>query len=173
MIFGGNIWRSYHHHHHHHHHNHNHHVLSVQGRSFTANLDTKAALLPKGRSSTANSGTKVSVLLGMNRCSSFPLLSAPHSLFSIWTDLRSSEKIQGTPAWRWAEWIWLTGPSVLNRNSSQGLNISSIKVFDQIRQPEIPITLRPRCTVDYRYLNHLPAPDLNLRLIFTLNSKPR
>ena len=56
-----------------------------KGRSFTANSGTKAAFLPKGRYSTANSGTKVAVLLGMNRCGSFLLLSAPHSLFSIWT----------------------------------------------------------------------------------------
>ena len=28
------------------------------------------------------------------------------------------------------------------RNSPQGLNISSIRVFDHIRNPEIPITLR-------------------------------
>ena len=34
-----------------------------------------AAVLPKGRS-TANSGTKFAVLLGTNRCGSFPLLSA-------------------------------------------------------------------------------------------------
>ena len=39
------------------------------------------------KSSTANSGTKVAVLLGMNKCGSFPLLSAPRFLFSIWTDL--------------------------------------------------------------------------------------
>ena len=45
-------------------------------RSFTANAGTKAAVLHKGRSSTANSETKVAVLLGMNRCGSFPLLSA-------------------------------------------------------------------------------------------------
>ena len=32
------------------------------------------------RSSTANSGIKVAVLLGINRCGSFPLLSAPLSL---------------------------------------------------------------------------------------------
>ena len=37
----------------------------------------------------------------------------------------------------------LTGPSGLHWNSPQGLNISSIRVFDQIRDPEIPITLRP------------------------------
>ena len=42
------------------------------------------------------------------------------------------------------EWIWLTGSSGLHRNSPQGLNISSIRVFDQIRDPQILITLRPR-----------------------------
>ena len=47
---------------------------------------------------------------------SFPLLSAPHSLFSIWIDLKSSEKIAGAPIWRWRKWIWLTGPSGLHRN---------------------------------------------------------
>ena len=81
-------------------------------------------------------------LLRMDRCGRFPLLSAPHSLFSIWTDLKRSEKIPVAPAWRWGEWIWLTGPSTLDRNSPQGLNISSIMVFDQIRDQEIPITFR-------------------------------
>ena len=47
----------------------------------------------------------------MNRCGSFPLLSAPHSLFSIWTVLERSEKIPGAPAWRCREWICLTWPS--------------------------------------------------------------
>ena len=68
-------------------------VISVlpKGRSFTANSVTKAAILLKGRSSIANSGTKVAVLLGMNRCGSFPLLSTPHSLFNIWTNLKRSQ----------------------------------------------------------------------------------
>ena len=54
------------------------HLQTVQpkGKSFTANLGTKAAVLPKGRPSTANSGTMVAVLLGMDSCCSFPLLSA-------------------------------------------------------------------------------------------------
>ena len=78
---------------------------------------------------------------GMNMCGSFPLHSAPHSLFNICTDLKRSEKIPGAPTWRWGEWIWITGPYRLHRNSLQGLNISSIRVFDQIRDPEIPITL--------------------------------
>ena len=79
----------------------------------------------------------------MSRCGSFPLLSAPHSLFSIWINLKRSEKIPGAPTWRWGERNWLTGPSGLHRNLPQGLNISSIRIFDQIRDPEIPITLRP------------------------------
>ena len=43
----------------------------------------------------------------MNRCGSSPLLFATHSLFSIWSDFKSSEKILGAPAWRWGEWIRL------------------------------------------------------------------
>ena len=54
---------------------HHHQSVLTRDRSFTANSGTKAAVLPKGRSSTANSGNKVTVLLGMNRCDSFPLLS--------------------------------------------------------------------------------------------------
>ena len=63
------------------------------------------SVLPKGRSSTANSGTNVAFLIGMNRWGSFTLLSAPQSLFSVWTDLKRSEKITGALAWRWGEWI--------------------------------------------------------------------
>ena len=58
-------------------------------------------------------------------------------------NLERFEKIPGAPTRRWGEWIWLTGPSGLDWNSPQGLNISSIRVFDQIRDPEIPINLRP------------------------------
>ena len=49
-------------------------------RSFTANSGTKAEVLLNGRSLTANSGTKIAVLRGMNRCGSFPFLSAPPPL---------------------------------------------------------------------------------------------
>ena len=80
----------------------------------------------------------------VNRCGRFPLLSAPHSLFSIWTDLKRSEKTPGAPTKSWGEWIWLTGSSGLHRNSPQVLNISSIRIFNQSRDPEIPINLRPR-----------------------------
>ena len=92
-----------------------------KGRSFTENSGTKAAVMPKGRSSTANSGTKVTVLRRMNSCGSFPLLSAPQSLVSIWTDLKRSEKIPGAPASRWGEWIWITGSFGLHQNSLHGL----------------------------------------------------
>ena len=83
--------------------------------------------------------TKVAVLLGMKRCGSFLLFSVLHSLFSIWTDLKRS---QGHQTWRWGERILLTLPSGLHWNSPQGLNISSIRVFHQIRDPKIPISLR-------------------------------
>ena len=112
-----------------------------KGWSFSAISGNKTAVLSKGRSSTANSGTKFAVLLRMNRCGNFLLQSAAHSLFSIQRDLKSGN-IPGTPTWRWEEWIWLTEPSGLHRNSPQGLNISSIRVFDQIRDLKIPVILR-------------------------------
>ena len=116
---------------------HHHQNLLPKGRSFTASAGTKAAVLLKAdfHSKIRN---QAAVLPGMNRCGSFPLLSAPHSLFSIWTNLTRSKKIPVVPTWR-----WLTGPSGLHRNSPQGLNIISIKVFDQVRDPEIPITFGP------------------------------
>ena len=55
---------------------HHHQSVLPNYRSFTANPGTKAAVLPKVRSSATNSGTKVAFLLGINRCGSFPLLSA-------------------------------------------------------------------------------------------------
>ena len=45
-----------------------------KGRSYTESAGTKVCSSAKGRSSTAT-GTKVTILLGMNRCSSFLLLS--------------------------------------------------------------------------------------------------
>ena len=125
------------------HHHHHHQSILPKGRSFTTNSGTKAAVLFKGRSSTANSGTQVAVLLGMYRYGSFSLLSAPHSLFRIWTNLKRSAKIPGSSTWRWGEWIWLTESSGIHRNSAQVLNISSIRVVDQIIDLEIPMTLRP------------------------------
>ena len=75
-------------------------ISSTSSEHTAKNSGTKAAVLQKGRSSTANSGTQAAVLLGMDRCDSFPLLSALHSLFNILTDLKFSEKISGAPAWR-------------------------------------------------------------------------
>ena len=68
---------------------------SAQGQVFHLNSGTKAAVLLKDRLSTANSGTKAAVLLGMDRCGSFPLLSAPHFLFNIWTDIKNLKRSQG------------------------------------------------------------------------------
>ena len=70
-----------------------HQSIPPKGRFSTANSGTKAAVLLKGRSSTANSGIQAAVLLGMDRCGSFLLLSAPHSLFRVWIDLTISENI--------------------------------------------------------------------------------
>ena len=114
---------------------------SVQGQVLNCMRRNQGCSSAEGRSSTANSGAKVPVLLGMNRCVSFSFFSVHHSLFNIRTDLKRFEKIPGATTWRWGEWIWLNGPSGLHRNSPQGLNISSIMVFDQIRDPEIPVTL--------------------------------
>ena len=68
----------------------------------------------------------------MNRCVASRCFSAPHS--------------------------WLTGSSGLHRNSPQGLNISSIRFFDQIRDPEIPFTLRPHiyCSKKVKHISSLP-----------------
>ena len=77
----------------------------------------------------------------MDKWGNFPLLPASLSLFIIWTGVERSGKIPRAPAWRWGEWIWLTGPSGLHRNSPQGINISSIRVFAQIRDPEIRTSL--------------------------------
>ena len=76
----------------------------------------------------------------MNRCGSFPLLSAPHSLFSIWANIKRSEKISGAQTRRLVEWIWLRGPSGLHRNSPLGLNITSIIFLtrSEIRKSQSP-----------------------------------
>ena len=69
-----------------------------------------------------------------------PVAFRTHSLFSIWKKLTRSEKIPGAPTRRWGEWIWLTGPTGLHRNSPHGLNISSIRVLtrSEIRKSQWP-----------------------------------
>ena len=95
----------------------------------------------------------------MNRCGSFPLFSATHSFFSIWTDLKNiwkdprgtNEEVMRVDLANWAL-----------RNSykfTTGLNISSIRVFDQIRVAEIPITLRP-------HLCYKAPKSLNIFFLF-------
>ena len=94
----------------------------------------------EGRSSTANSGTKAVVLPEIDRCGSFPLLSVPHSLFSIRTVLKISEKIPGAPTWRWGEEIWLTAhspsfPSLHLRHSSLSNPSVALPTSQLILQP--------------------------------------
>ena len=120
-----------------------HHQCSAQGQVLHCKLRQQGCNFAQKQVFHCKLGNLGCILLGMYRCGNFPLLSAPHSLFSIWTNLKRSEKIPGAPTMRWGELICLTGFSRLHRNSPQGLNISSIRVFDQIRDPEIPITLRP------------------------------
>ena len=111
-------------------------VLS-KSKSFTANTGTKAAVLPKVSTSTANSGSKVADLLGMNRSDSFPFLSAPHSLFSTYTDLKRSQAIVDVRRVYLANWALRTSPKI-----TTGLKYQFHQRFDQIRDQEIPITLR-------------------------------
>ena len=107
---------------------------STQGQVFHCKWRNQGCSSTQGRSSTADSGTKVAVLLEINRCSSFSLLSAPH--------LKKSEKIPGAPAWRWrmnlANWACRTSQKFTTGVKYQF--ISSIRVFGQIRDPEIPIS---------------------------------
>ena len=109
-----------------------------KGRYFTAISGTKAEVLPKGKSSTANSGAKVAVLLGMNRCCRFPLLSSPtFSLASEQTlkDPRSpSVEVRRVDS---ANWTLKTSPKF-----ATGVRYQFHQGFEQIRNPEIPITLR-------------------------------
>ena len=135
------------HHHQHHHHHRRRRQSSAQGQVFHCKLKHQGCSYSQ-RSSTSNVGTKVAVLLGINRCGSFPLLSPPHSPFSIWTDLkRSVKRSQGHH--RGGEESGVANWALrLHRNSPQGLNISSIRVFDQIRDPEIPKTICPHSCIN-------------------------
>ena len=128
-----------------HHHNHHQNILP-KGRSFTSNPGTKGVVLCKGRSSTANSGTKGEVLLGINRCGSFPLLSAPHSLLST-TEVRRVDL---------ANWVLRTSPKF-----TTGVKYQFHQGFFNRSGPEIHITLRPQ----HNYTN------LKFYVIFPLSIK--
>ena len=108
---------------------------------YVTSVCSKTAVLPKAGFPVH---TQERRLQFYQECSwgSFPLRSAtPYLFFSIWTDLKRSENIpehqQGGE-----ESVRLTELSAFHQNSPQGLNIS-IRDFDQITGPEIPITLLP------------------------------
>ena len=61
-------------------------------------------------------------------------------------------------------------PSGLHRNLPQRLNISSIRVFDQIRDLEIPITFRTESKFKFIYPRNLLAAHLNLFASLCINS---
>ena len=82
-----------------------------QGQELHWSTGTYASVLPKAGLPPQTQEPTLQFYQGLNKCGTFPLLSAPHSLFSISTDLKTSEKIPGAPTWRWGEWIWLTGNS--------------------------------------------------------------
>ena len=136
---------------------------SAQGQVFQCKFKYQGCCSVQRKVFHRNSGIKVAILLGMNRCGSFPLLSAPHSLFSIWTDFKRPEKIPGAPAWRWGEWVWLTGLSGLHRNPPQRLNTVSLPsgflTWSEIRKSQsafAPVTstesdIYLRCTKKFSY----------------------
>ena len=64
------------------HHNH-HHQCSSQRQVLHCKRRNLGCSSAEGRSSTADSDTKAAFYKGFNRCGSFPFLSASHSLFTI------------------------------------------------------------------------------------------
>ena len=101
-------------------------VHSAQGQVLQLQVqEPRLQFFPKAGLPLQTQESRLQFHKRLNRSGSFPLLCSPHSLFSIWTDLKRSEKIPGGPKWRWGEWIWLIEPSGLHRNSPQGLNINS------------------------------------------------
>ena len=126
------------------------------------NQETRLQFCSKAGIPLQTQGPGLQFYQGLNTCGCFPLLSAPHSLFSIWTDLRSSEKITGAPTWMWGEWIWLTGPSGLHRNSPHGIiSVSSgFLTRSEIRKSQSPFA-PTLITVDYIFVKVLGS---NLRV---------
>ena len=121
---------------------HHHHECSAQGQVHYCKRRNLGCSSTEGRCCTANSANKTAVTrywIGAvaSRCFQNPTLSLGSE-----KTLKGLKRSQGHQR-EHEEWIWLPGPSGLHRKSPQGLNISSIRVFDQIRDPETPITLRP------------------------------
>ena len=131
----------------------------------------------EGRSSTANSGTKAAVLLGISRCGSFPLLSTPHSLISIWKDLKRPEKSQGPQSGGEKNGYGLTGPSGLHQNSPQEINVSSIRGFwtdQRSRNPNLPspplyvVDLENRVHTKFHFNWSTTFEDINFSIHFNM-----
>ena len=95
----------------------------------------------KGRCSIANSWNRGCSFTRDEQVRQLPSLCFPHTTLSLASEqtLKIRKDPRG-PSMEVRGVDWLTGSSGLHRNSPQGLNISSIRGFDQIRDPEIPIT---------------------------------
>ena len=117
---------------------HHHQSVLLKSRSFTASAGTKAAVLSKTGLPPQTQEPRLQFYqewIGAvhSHCFLHPTLTLASE------QTLKPEKTSGAPMW--GEWIWLTGSSGLHQNSPQGFNISSIRVFDQIRDSEIPVIL--------------------------------
>ena len=74
---------------------HHHHSVLPKSRLFVASAGTWAAVLPKTGLPLKTQEPRLQFFQGLNRFGSFPLLSAPHSLFSIWIDFKDLKRSQG------------------------------------------------------------------------------
>ena len=82
------------------HYHHHHHQCSAQGQVLHCKLGHQGCNSTQTQVFHCKLRNLACSLLGMNRCGTFPLLSAPHSLCSIWTNIKRSEKIPGAPTRR-------------------------------------------------------------------------
>ena len=127
----------------------NHHQCTAQRQVLHCKRRNLGCSSAEGRSSTTNSENQdcsfTRDLIGSTASRCFP-----HPTLSLASEqtLKDLKRSQGHQR---GEWIWLAGPSGFHRNSPQRLNISSIRVFDQIRDPEIPINLRPHIYILYKF----------------------
>ena len=125
----------------------NNHQCSAQEQVLHCKRRNKGCSSAEG-SSTANSGTRAAVLPGMNRCGSFSLLSH-HTLFlASEQTLKDLKDPRGTNVevrrMYLANWALQTSPKF-----TIGAKYQFHQRFHQIRDPEIPITLRPLFNIAY------------------------
>ena len=116
---------------------------SAQGQVLHCKRRNLGCSSSEDRCSTQTQEPMLQFYQGLNRCSSFRLLSAPHSLFNIWADLKRSENIPGAQTWRSGEWIWLTGPSGFRRNSPSGVKYQFHQGFWPYQRSENPNHSQP------------------------------